>query len=519
MKINTARSRLLAATLVAISLLGAWSCSRPAAPLPDLPRLDTSDLPPGVRDALQHAEQAARATPLDADANGNLGMQLHAHNRYAAAEACYRRASLLDPRSFRWAYYLGVVQAEQARNAEAEAALRQALQLDAGSVAAQLRLAEVLWSAGNLQASGEAYQGILESHPDQSLAHHGLGRVRAAQGRWADAVAEYRKALELYPAFGAAHHALSQAYQRLGDAGAASRHRLLHDVNQSGEPVRDDPWLSAVLTLNRSRTYFVKRAAEFAKAGLLRDAAAAYERSIELDPHEPLVVEVRTKLVGLYADLGQWSDVDAHYRATLQLTPPQADAHFFYGVASVRRGDNARAEQAFVKALDIDPGHAWAHNQLGRLLEQRGQLAEAERHYRQAIASDPQHRMALFNMGRLMVERRQYGAAIPYLLKTLTPEDVNTPRYMHFLATAYEGAGQRDRAASQARAARDLAATLGRADMVATMDAYMRRLDDSRPAASRGDRGREKRDRAQDSASIAGSAAEPRAGAGTGLRE
>jgi tetratricopeptide (TPR) repeat protein len=430
-----------------------------------------------VREAMQKADDAARAQPKGADANGRLGMVLHAHQRFGAAEVCYRRALILDPRSFRWAYYLGVVQAEQGNNAEAS--LRQALQIDPSNLPAQLRLAEALWSSRNLAESGQVYEGILRVHPDQPLACYGLGRVRAAQGRWADAVTSYRKACELYPPFGSAHHALSQAYRRLGKMEESKRHLVLYEVNKSGEPVRDDPLLTEVLTLNRSRTYFVKRAFEFAQAGLLRDAVGAYERSIELDPRHPLVAVIHAKLVGLYADLGQWDKVEAHYREVLRLNPRQAEAHFYYGVAAVRQGDKEKAERSFQQALEIDPRHAWAHNQIGRLLEQKGQRKEAERHYRQAIASDPQHRMALFNVGRLLVERQQYNDAIPYLLKTLTPEDVNTPRYAHYLATVYEKAGKREKAIEFARAAKEKAATLGQREMVEKMEGYLRRMGEA----------------------------------------
>ncbi|MBS1819356.1 MAG: tetratricopeptide repeat protein [Acidobacteria bacterium] len=437
---------------------------------------------------MEQADHAAHTSPLDAAANGHLGMVLHAHDRYGAAEVAYRRAAILDQRSARWLYYLGVVQAEQAKNADAEASYRQALDRDPGNVPVRLRLAEALWGSGNLPQSAVEYRAILATQPGNALAHHGLGRVLAAQGQWADAVASYRRAIDLYPRFGAAHHAVSQAYQHLGDETSAARHRLLSDVNSSGEPVRDDPWMSAVFALNRSRTYFVKRAAELASAGLLTDAAAAYERSIELEPKDPLVAQVRTRLIGVYTDLGEWNQVEMNYHAALELDPRQADAHFFYGVACVRRGRIDEAAQAFVQALQIDPTHAWAHNQLGRLLEQRGQVAEAERHYRQAIASDPQHRMALFNIGHLLAERREYGAAISYLVRTLTPEDLNTPRYAHYLATIYERAGQRDRAITSARAAKAMAVTFGRGDLVATLDSYLTRLGDMAPAAARGSR-------------------------------
>ena len=87
---------------------------RSAPRLPGLPEVATASFSPAVRKVIEPALLDARKRPDDAAAVGRLGMALHAHKQFEAARQCYRRASLLDRKSFDWMYYLGVVAEGQA---------------------------------------------------------------------------------------------------------------------------------------------------------------------------------------------------------------------------------------------------------------------------------------------------------------------------------------------------------------------------------------------------------------------
>ena len=49
--------------------------------------------------------------PQDAVASGRLGMLLYAYQQNQSAAVCFERAHTLDPKEFRWTYYLATVQA------------------------------------------------------------------------------------------------------------------------------------------------------------------------------------------------------------------------------------------------------------------------------------------------------------------------------------------------------------------------------------------------------------------------
>src|SRR5689334_17015510 len=130
-------------------------CSTPSRSrdLPDLPRLNFVNFRPQIRQRVLQAYREVEAKPKDPDANGRMGMLLHAFEQYESAELCYRRARILDPRRFQWAYYLGLVQAIDGKNSEAAATLRDGIRLDPGYLPARLKLAEVLLNSGRLDES------------------------------------------------------------------------------------------------------------------------------------------------------------------------------------------------------------------------------------------------------------------------------------------------------------------------------------------------------------------------------
>jgi Tfp pilus assembly protein PilF len=54
-------------------------------------------------------------------------------------------------------------------------------------LAARLRLAEILWARGEIAQAEEHYHAVLSAEPANSEAHHGLGMLLEAEGRFDEA--------------------------------------------------------------------------------------------------------------------------------------------------------------------------------------------------------------------------------------------------------------------------------------------------------------------------------------------
>ncbi|HXH06802.1 MAG TPA: tetratricopeptide repeat protein [Vicinamibacterales bacterium] len=452
------------AAIVAVAVLAATAAG--PADVPPLPDLPLDSFPADVREQVAQALRRAREQPASAAAAGELAMLLHALEQFATAERAYARAQALDPRDARWAYGLGICRMALGRQAEAVAALREAVRIDPAALGPRVKLGEALLAAGELDEAARLYERLAADAPDLPHAHYGLGRVRAARGDAAGAVAHYVAALERFEAYGAARYALALAYRNLGEAAKAQAELARYETHRLRAPPLPDPFLERIEALARPAARHLREGVALAEAGRLEEARAAFERAAAADPSS---AQAHLNLLILHAKRGDAAAAERHYRAAVALQPGLADAHYNYGVLLAGLGRTDEAAETFRRALDSNPYHAGAHNNLGLLLERRGQLVEAAEHYRRAVENDPQNRQARFNLGRALVALARPREAIPHFAAIVEPEDADTPRYLYALAAAYIRAGEIETGRRHAREALERAERLGQRELAAAI--------------------------------------------------
>lgn len=441
--------------VVTLSILAAAPSLLPGTSLPPLPELKTSGLFPAVVKQINEAYQTARTHPMDSAANGRLAMILDTYEQYSLAEVCYRRAHLLDPKSFDWAYDLGYVLFKEGRYTQAVEALREALVLRLNYVPAKMKLADSLFSARQAEAAGTLYQEIVQQDSRNAEAWYGLGRAQAAQGDSKAAAQSLAKACDLVPRYGAAQFALATAYRKLGEADKASEHFKLYQANMTTVPPAVDPVRAAVQALDQSATAFLRRGLAMADAGDLQGAIQQHLEAIHADPNE---VQGYINLIQLYARVGENDKAVEAYRKAVSINPNRADCYYNYGVLMFSLRKIPEAEQSMRKALQINPFYVEAHDNLGYLLAIRGKLDEALDEYRKAVEERPDFRLAHFHIGQIFANQGKYAQAIQEFQKILTPNDANTAGYLYALGATYARAGDRQNALVYMRKARDEAA-------------------------------------------------------------
>jgi len=440
--------------------------------LPELPQIRFDDLRPTVRKAVQEAYEAAQAEPNNAAAIGKLGMVLHAHDFLPQAEACYERAHLLDPTSFQWAYFLGVVYLGETNWEKAAKTFRTALALDPDYLPAKLRLAQCLQFTADMEEAGKLYEAILQKHPDSPHAYYGLGRVYWSRKEFGRATELFQKACTLFPSFGAAHYALARAYQRLGKTDLARQEQSLMKKYEGEFPLVDDPLLAEVRAAYREYDVILKSAELFGGKGKFEDAAAAYEAALEVNPQ---LAQAHARLIYLYGRLGEPARAEEHYQAALRIDPNNAEAHFHYGTLVMGQGKLREAEEAFRKTLAIDPNYAEARSNLGFLLEGRGEEEQAIAEFRKALESKPNSPKTHFSLGRILVKQENYEEGIRHLLKALaTDEEETRTSYLHAIGIAFTSLGDLESGLRYLRLAREKAVALKQTSLLESIDEDMR---------------------------------------------
>jgi tetratricopeptide (TPR) repeat protein len=446
--------------------------------LPELPRIVPDDFPPAtVRDKVRVAYAAVVDNPLEAAANGKLGMILEAYRANdERAEACYRRARQLDPGSFRWTYYLAMVLAARAKYDEAIATLQQALRLDPEYLPAQLKMGEYLMTQGRADDARKIYEKIGREHPESAQAHYALGKAYETARDLNKAVDSYRKACELFPYFGAAHYALARAYQRLGKADAVKDELARYEENKYDIPGAGDHLQAELDELYVDPQSLLGLAIELGNHGRWEDSIAKHELVLQFDPR---LVRAHINLISLYGHVHESGKAQEHYFAAVRLDPNQPESHYNYGVLLMQENKYSEAGEAFQKALAVNPRYAEAHNNLGDLLQREGKLEEAMAEFELAIENRPDFPQAHFNLGRLLVNRGRYKDAIDELLKTLSTQDEEAkPTYLYALGVAYARAGDRDNGIRYLLLARDRAASRHQSTLLNSIDRDLHTIEE-----------------------------------------
>lgn len=264
---STARSGLLAITVVAAVLLGArtfarnhdyrstlslWGkavaarpenhvahcgighalldLNRPADALPPLQR--SVELKDDYADGFFHQGRALhrlnrydeavasfrRVLDLDPhhhDAMYNLGLALQVAKRYHESIEVYAKLLQVQDRSenVRAALNMGVALAAVGRNAEAVRALQRVLSIDPSLVDARYNLAWVLGKQGRLDDAVREYAILLQQRPRDIQARLDLAGVLERKGDRSGAIREYRRVLAIQPATATAQVALRRLSQ------------------------------------------------------------------------------------------------------------------------------------------------------------------------------------------------------------------------------------------------------------------------------------------------------------------
>lgn len=473
------RRRKSASTILLVlglSFMVSFGTPAPAEDLPPIP-----DLAPWKDEfdatAWQRIEAAAgrlRTEPTSAEANGRLGMILHAHERYKLAEPLYLRSHLLAPDHYPWAYYLGVVRVPLGKLEGAASTFRRVVALKPDDVPASLALADVLRQLGQADESREAYQRIIRHHPGSAVAHYGLGRVQADTGDLPGAVEHFRKACELFPEFGASHYALGLAYRNLGDGARMREHLVQFRQSSAKEPPRKDPLLDAIQSLASGATWHLEQGIALRDQGDFRGAETAFLRALEIDPDHSVV---HGNLSSLYVVLRDPVKVEEHYRKAVAIDPGMYKTHYNFGMFLGMSGRMGEAEEALRKALEINPYHALSHNNLGYLMAQKGQADEAARHFRLAIQYEPNFHLPHFNLARLLMSQGKADEAVRHLERTLKPENEGTPVYLHTLALARIQLKQFQKAREAALKAKQMAAASSQQSLLREIEALLARLE------------------------------------------
>lgn len=413
--------RSIATALLPVALLACAPTSdeppafpaEPTIPHPELAELD----PPLARelearraglDALLADQEASIAD--QAQAFGSLGRLYQAHRLLEPALACYREAHALDPESFAWAYYLGVLAAGAGDIETARPAFRRALELRADDAPTLVRLADLELEHGQVDEAELLY--VRAAVVDDSAAvAYGMGRVAEERGEYAEAIAQFQRALTLQPRASVIHYNLGQAYRELGEFDRAEEALARSGPNRVAMA---DPLMHELTTLAIGALPHLDRGHAAAREGRLADAESAYRQAVAADAAS---VRAHESLATLLVRRGDPEGAIEHFGVAVRLDPENAQAQSDLGLLLAELGRNDRALEHLGRAVELDPGNGEARLGLGAVLAQTGNFEEAVVELLAALGQVPESRRTPrlhFGLAEALVRTGRLAEALPH---------------------------------------------------------------------------------------------------------
>ncbi len=275
----------------------------------------------------------------------------------------------------------------------------------------KLEAATAFRKAGDHEAALALFQEVLDKNPLLPDAYGGIGDVRFAQGRFADAEPNYKRAVTLDPADFQAQYGHGRSLQMLGrTAESIGAYQRALVANPSSAEVNLN-MATAFLSLGDARVaaQFAERAVQldprsgaahvnlgvaYERLARPADAIMQYQAAAELLPQTP---QLLTNMVNAYVADGRYPEaVNTAIALTRLASGPETYERL--GWAEFRAGNYDSSSVAYRQAVVLDPNYWPAWNGIGvnalnrwLLSEKKDSVAasEARRAFRASMQSNP----------------------------------------------------------------------------------------------------------------------------------
>ena len=429
----------LAALIGTLAAFTEMSCAKSVPPVPSL---TVDGLDADVRTALIKARDRAVAQPKSGEASGNLGMVLEAHTLYQPAALAYQRAVRLDPKDFRWRYYLTLCLEKNGQLDEALASVSEGLRIRPDYAPAVIERATLLLKLGRFPESAAVLEPFLAQNPRAPLALYLLGRVKFAQQDYAAADDLYRRATDAWPSFGSAWFGLGETSKRLGRAAETEKDYQLAETHKDQYPPSGDELYAQMMKLATGIENRLMQARKLLDHRDFDQAAGIYKEVLKQYP-DNFDCLVNLLYIAQFPNQSTPEEVEDLYQRAVAVNPKVPEVYMYHGTALAAEGKYDPAVAELDKAIQIKPNDAEAHAWLADVRERQHRPDDAIQQYRIAVEEQPDFRVARLELAKNLLYAGRSREAIPVLLPALQVEDQNTPIAMMFLVQAYVNLGDR----------------------------------------------------------------------------
>lgn len=405
-------------------------------------------------------ERLLTTHPSDLDALLLRGRVRLARRQTTEAIQDFQQVLSLEPRLAAARYELALAQLQAGNIEQAKTELKEATTVAPNFTEATLKLAELNLQTGARQAAIEDLEKLVAKQPRAVAAYVLLGTAYLAKREPARALDAYRQVAVLAPRDPRGPYLVGLALRSAGkyreaekqfEASLALAPGYVEAVAQLAAMALADKQPDAALS--RVKTQI----ARVPKSGGLQDllgrvyrvrgekalAEAAYLKALAL---ELGLVGPYLELASLYAAQGKYDQALGKLNEGLRVNPDNVVALMLSGTLYHRKGEIAKAREAYEKVLALNPRFAPAANNLAWLyLEQGGNLERALQFAQTAKELAPDEPHISDTLGWIFYKRGVYQGALT-LLKESASKLPENPEVQYHLGMAYWKVGDKEQA-------------------------------------------------------------------------
>jgi tetratricopeptide (TPR) repeat protein len=292
-------------------------------------------------DALRWGERASALNPYNAPAYGIIGDARTELGQYEAAAATIQK--MVDTRPDLNSYTrVSYVRELHGDSAGAIQAMQQAIeaggQLSEATLWTQVQLGHLYFNRGDLTNAEQTYTAALEARPDYVYALAGIARVRAAQGRYDEAIGAYQEIVKRLP--------LPEFVIALGD--------IYDATGRPAEAKRQYDLVHAMQQLNASAGVDVDMELSLFDADHGADPAATVNRARASYTRRPSIYGADALGWALY-HAGDYAEARRYSQEAMRLGTRDAVLYYRAGMIAYALNDRATARADLEQALAINP--------------------------------------------------------------------------------------------------------------------------------------------------------------------
>lgn len=120
----------------------------------------------------------------------------------------------------------------------------------------------------------------------------------------------------------------------------------------------------------------------------------------------------RKEAAQLYRRFNQSEEALKEYLLLIKKDPSVAEHYFLTGELFEERQMGDKAQQYYMKTVEVDSGHAGAHLRLGIIYSRKKKTMEAKAELEIAVKLDPENNKTHFYLGRMLKEMHDYAGAL-----------------------------------------------------------------------------------------------------------